>query len=93
MITVATQYGIDFSDDEGQVIREYIAPDKQTRDDLVNQWETGEDNPLFPPDAKTIFSWQRNITRPAVCGVDYGPGSVNRRFGGKAPRGAYQFRG
>ena len=93
MITIANQHGIDFYDADGQIIKEHIADDEASRDALWEELAADENHPEWPEGAVRIKDWNRKVQRLPISGVDYGPGSVKRRFGnGRVPRGAYQFR-
>ena len=94
MITIAIQYGIDFKDKDDNVISEFIATDEASRDELHDALANDDNHPAWPSDkAVHITAWSRKVQRQPISGVDYGPGSVKRRFGnGRCPRGTYQFR-
>lgn len=92
MITIGKEYGIDFYDAENNLILEHTAASEEDRDALVEQLQD-DDSPAWPVKAMRFEPWSRRIERQAIYGVDYGPGSVKRRFGGYVPRSAYQLRG
>lgn len=91
-IIIGIEYGIDFFDEAGDLIRTLNFKTMQARDQLLAALGRDENHPEWPTTAVRLIEWHRNITRPAVKGIDYGPGSIKARYG-RAPRGAYEFRG
>lgn len=95
MIFVAIEYGIDFVDVDENVIEERVFANQADRDAFMGLPD-GEFYAQFPdnPAAETAVPWERKRYRAPIYGIDYGPGSVQARFGGGyVPRGAYQFGG
>lgn len=91
-----TEWGIDFLDKDGELIEErpyanYVAREEAWKE-LQTDKRTVEEGGPWPEGAEGIRAWSRQVK--LVYGVDYGPGSIKRRFGGgRVPKGAYQFRG
>lgn len=93
-VVVGTQYGIDFFDADDALISEVVFADQASRDAQMAALGADDNHPAWPGTAVRLVEWRRDVTRPAVRGIDYGPGSVKARFGGgRVPRGAYEFRG
>ena len=91
-IYVRTEYGIDFLNGCGDLVQEMVFQTPEERLEVYNAVSTDDNNPHWPETAVEYNPWERHIYRAPVYGVDYGPGSIKRRFGGRVPCGAYQFR-
>lgn len=92
-MTYVNQFGIDFLDKAGTIVQEMIFEGEAERDQHFDLLDANQDDDeLWPENAARITAWSRQVYRQPICGVDYGPGSVKRRFGGGyVPRSAYQF--
>lgn len=87
-----TLYYIEFIDKDDQIVGTLQLP-KEERDALALIWSYGDDDERFPETAVTARTYYRQREQP-VYGIDYGPGSIKRRFGGgRVPSGARQFSG
>ena len=93
LIKIGTEYGIDFKNADGVILREYIATNKNGRNQLVESLVADDNHHMWPVEAVTMTTWERPQYRNPICGLDYGAGSVSRRFGGYTPRSAYQTNG
>lgn len=98
MIYEGLEYGMDFYGEGGRIIKEVSfgldQEGKAAQDAAYAALEADPDSELWPTDAERIMCWQRPKYRQPIKGLDYGAGSVKRRFGnGRVPRGAHQFRG
>ena len=87
-----TIYGLDFKDADGNLLKEMnFGRDEEAMQDYYHRLD--DDDSLWPDGAARVDHWQRNVMRPPIRGIDYGPGSQKRRFGnGRVPRGVHQFR-
>lgn len=84
LIFTGYEWGIDFYNAAGDIIHTDTYTDEK-------EFDAAFDNPQWPDDtAVRLDSWKRPCYRLPVMGVDYGPGSVSRRFGGYVPRSAYE---
>lgn len=84
-IFVGYEWGIDFFCGD-ELIQTVTFADEAIFNDAF-------DHPQWPEGSTNMESWKRPLYRAPIYGVDYGPGSVKRRFGGGyVPRGAYQRR-
>lgn len=92
MVTVGKKFSIDFKDESGNVFETLSYDTGNERDAVAQQLQSNDAHPLWPQTAvKITIYWQR-IERTPIFGVDYGVGSVKRRFGnGRVPRGAYRL--
>ena len=91
-IYIGDEYGIDFLDADGKLIEERVFESEEERDAFLGlpDAEFVEGAPKGWAKAKP---WQSPLYRRAMRGIDFGVGSVKRRFPqGFTPRGAYQFR-
>ncbi len=88
------EYGFDFLDGNGESVEEKVF---STIEECVALHDALDDpyHPAWPETAASVSeTWQRAKYRHPVCGVDYGPGSIKRRFGGGyVPRSTYQYHG
>ena len=90
------EYLITFMDADGNELETRAFPNWITREEAWEELDkdsrTVADGGPWPVGAENIRSHSRPVK--LVSGVDFGPGSAKVRFGGgRAPRGAYQFRG
>lgn len=90
-VLVCYVYGVDFKNADDELIADREFESEAERDDFLAL----PDDEFFaglPEGDYRVYQYCRPIYRPAVYGVDYGRGSVKRRFGGgHVPKGAYQF--
>ena len=95
MIYMGQEFGIDFFDENDVLVKEMsFAEDGAKRDALYDALGDDENHQEWPETAVRITGWHREVYRQPMSGVDYGRGSVKRRFGGGyVPRSAYQYHG
>lgn len=92
-IFTGIQYGIDLKNEAGEVVQELTFSSEAQRDAHWDALAADPDHPEWPETAVHATAWSRKTYRRPIYGVDYGPGSQKRRFGGHVPRDAYQFNG
>jgi hypothetical protein len=91
-IVVAWQHALVFYDQGGNVLEEVDFESEEALDKAMEALED-KDHPLWPTQAVRVADKVTAVTRPAIRGVDYGPGSQKHRFGGaRVPRSAYQYK-
>jgi len=86
-------FGIDFYDEDDKIVKEMsFGADEATRDTFFQRLEDEPDNDdIWPIDAVRVEDTRQSVMRAPIRGIDYGPGSQKRRFGGgHVPRSTYQ---
>lgn len=86
-------YGIDFYNEADEIIKEIdFGQSEEAREIFWHLLEDETKKDLWPAGAVRVADWKRAVMHQPIRGIDYGPGSVKRRFGGgHVPRSTYQF--
>jgi len=90
-IYTGTTWAIDFYDAQEKIIKTMTFEDDQNGFDAMFEALDNPCHPEWPDTAVRLDTWRRDNYRDPILGLDYGPGSVSRRFGGYVPRGTYQL--
>lgn len=95
-VKVKDEYGVAFkvetSDSITDAISQTYFDTEQERDMILAAILADADHDLWPDEANFVCKCTRPLYRLPVLGKDYGAGSISRKFGGRTPRGAYQYR-